>query len=61
MIADNTRTGAATTAWIHDAVPGILLTSRPLRRPGDELDDLAAALLAEFGVEGFPARRGRSD
>ena len=37
-----------------DAVPGILFTSRPLKRPAAKLDELAAAILAEFGVEGFP-------
>jgi predicted AlkP superfamily phosphohydrolase/phosphomutase len=37
------------------AVPGILLTSRALRRPAPSLQALAAAILAEFGVEQFPA------
>lgn len=41
-----------------DAVPGILFTSRPLKKPAAKLDELAAAVLAEFGVEGFPARTG---
>jgi len=39
-----------------DAVPGILFTSRPLKKPAAKLDELAAAVLAEFGVEGFPNR-----
>jgi hypothetical protein len=39
-----------------DAVPGILFTSRPLKKPAARLDELAAAVLAEFGVEGFPKR-----
>jgi predicted AlkP superfamily phosphohydrolase/phosphomutase len=38
------------------AVPGILFTSRRLKKPAAKLDELAAAVLAEFGVEGFPAR-----
>ena len=39
-----------------DTVPGILLTSRALRKPAPNLQSLAAALLAEFGIEGFPKR-----
>ncbi len=38
-----------------DAVPGILLTSRPLRRPAAHLGDLAPAILAELGIDGFPS------
>lgn len=37
----------------HEAVPGILLTNRPLAKRVTSLQNLAAALLAEFGVEGF--------
>jgi hypothetical protein len=40
----------------HEAVPGILLTSRPLRKPAPSLETLAAAILAEFGVDDFPTR-----
>jgi predicted AlkP superfamily phosphohydrolase/phosphomutase len=42
----------------HTTVPGILLTNRPLGRPAPDLQSLAGALLAEFGIEGFPARDG---
>jgi predicted AlkP superfamily phosphohydrolase/phosphomutase len=38
----------------HEAVPGVLLTSRPLARQADSLRDLAGAILAEFGVDEFP-------
>jgi predicted AlkP superfamily phosphohydrolase/phosphomutase len=38
-------------------VPGLLLTSRPLRRRVTSLETMAPAILAEFGVEGFPATR----
>jgi hypothetical protein len=41
----------------HEAVPGILLTSRPLKKPAPSLQTLAAAILAEYGVETFPAPR----
>ena len=37
-----------------DTVPGILLTTRPLRRPAATLRELAPALLAELGIHGFP-------
>ena len=33
-----------------DAVPGILLTSRPLKKPAASLQTLAPALVAEFGI-----------
>ena len=38
----------------HEAVPGVLFTSRPLRREVTSLQNLAAALLAEFGITDFP-------
>jgi len=41
-----------------DAVPGILLTSRPLRKAAPSLQTLAAALVAEFGIAEFPVRAG---
>jgi len=37
-----------------EAVPGILLTSRPLRRKAASLKELAPAILAELGIEAFP-------
>ena len=39
----------------HETVPGVLLTNRPLEKPAATLRELAAAILAEFGVERFPA------
>jgi len=38
-------------------VPGVLFTSRPLKVPADRLQELAASILAEFGVTGFPKVR----
>lgn len=38
-------------------VPGVLFTSRALTKPAPSLQTLAAAILAEFGVSDFPARR----
>ena len=40
----------------HDTVPGILLSSRPLRTPSPSLDKVAGAILAEFGIRQFPLR-----
>ena len=37
-----------------DVVPGILLTTRPLRTRAADLGGLAPALLAELGIAGFP-------
>ncbi len=38
-------------------VPGVLFASRPLKVPSDRLQTLAASILAEFGVTGFPKVR----
>ena len=40
-----------------EVVPGILLTSRPLRQEAPSLERLASALLAEFGINNFPVIR----
>jgi hypothetical protein len=57
IIVDNTTEWSGDHAMDPDAVPGILLTSRRLRRPVGSLDQVAAAILAEFGVTGFPSTR----
>jgi predicted AlkP superfamily phosphohydrolase/phosphomutase len=36
------------------AVPGVLLASRALKKPAPDLQTLAAAIVAEFGVDRFP-------
>jgi hypothetical protein len=38
----------------HEAVPGILLTNRKLAKKATSLKNLAAAVLAEFGIDKFP-------
>jgi hypothetical protein len=38
----------------HTTVPGVLYANRKLTRPVESLENLAAAVLAEFGVESFP-------
>jgi predicted AlkP superfamily phosphohydrolase/phosphomutase len=57
VFADNTSRWTGDHCMDHQAVPGILLSSRPLRQAAPSIDRLAGAILAEFGVEGFPAPR----
>ena len=56
VIVDNKDPWSGDHCMDHEAVPGILLTSRPLRKPAPSLEELAAAILAEFGVEEFPVK-----
>ncbi len=56
VIVDNTSHWSGDHCMDHETVPGILLASRPLRRPAPTIQDLAAAILAEFGIDGFPRR-----
>ena len=54
FITDNVDDWSGDHIMDHRTVPGVLLSSRPLRRPATSLQNLAAALLAEFGIDGFP-------
>jgi predicted AlkP superfamily phosphohydrolase/phosphomutase len=53
-----------TTPWTGDhcmdpaAVPGILLTSRPLRHGASTLQELPGSILGELGITEFPPARG---
>jgi len=59
VFTDNTSKWSGDHAMDHDAVPGILLTNRPLQRSAGRLQDLAAAILTEFGIdEEFPSPPG---
>ena len=51
IITNNTDDWSGDHAMDHEAVPGILLTSRVLKKPAPRLQDLAAAILAEFGID----------
>jgi predicted AlkP superfamily phosphohydrolase/phosphomutase len=55
VFSDNLEDWPGDHCWDHTTVPGVLLTNRPLARPATKLTDLAAAILAEFGIEEFPA------
>jgi predicted AlkP superfamily phosphohydrolase/phosphomutase len=54
IVFDNDHAWSGDHLMDHEAVPGVLFTNRPLRREVTSLQDLAAALLAEFGIEDFP-------
>jgi predicted AlkP superfamily phosphohydrolase/phosphomutase len=54
VFADNADPWGADHCMDPAAVPGILLTNRPLRKAAPSLQTLASALVAEFGIEGFP-------
>ncbi len=54
IITDNMGRWTGDHGMDHTAVPGVLYASRRLGRPVEGLEDLAAAVLAEFGVEAFP-------
>jgi predicted AlkP superfamily phosphohydrolase/phosphomutase len=54
VLADNLKPWSGDHCMDMPDVPGILATSRPLKRPVTRLKDLAAAILAEFGIEDFP-------
>ena len=55
VIADNRGAWTGDHCMDPETVPGILLTNRPLRKPAATLRDLAPALLAELGIDGFPS------
>jgi hypothetical protein len=57
VMIDNTSEWSGDHCMDPDAVPGILLTNRRLRRPAAALEQLAGAILAEFGITGFGSSR----
>lgn len=54
FVTDNLEEWSGDHIMDHTTVPGVLFTSRPLARPATSLQNLAAALLAQLGIEGFP-------
>ena len=54
FLTDNTDDWSGDHIMDHRTVPGTLLSSRPLAREATSLQNLAAAILAEFGIDGFP-------
>jgi hypothetical protein len=54
LFVDNTEKWSGDHIMDHEAVPGVLFSSRPLRRPARSLKELRATLLAEFGIDENP-------
>lgn len=61
IISDNRGKWSGDHLMDHEVVPGVLFSSRALRRDVASLRDLAAAVLAEFGIDGFPPDPVASD
>lgn len=57
IIVNNTDPWNGDHCMDHETVPGILLTSRALKKPAPSLQALAAAILAEYGIDTFPLPR----
>ena len=57
VFGDNREAWSGDHSMDPDHVPGVLFTSRPLKAPAPGLQQLAASILAEFGVTDFPVRR----
>jgi predicted AlkP superfamily phosphohydrolase/phosphomutase len=51
VFTDNTDRWSGDHCMDHESVPGILLSSRPLKKEATELKNLAAAILAEYGLD----------
>jgi predicted AlkP superfamily phosphohydrolase/phosphomutase len=56
VITDNHEEWSGDHCMDPATVPGVLFSSHPLKKPAAKLEELAAAVLAEFGVDGFPRR-----
>jgi len=54
FLSDNTDDWSGDHIMDHRTVPGVLLANRPMVQEATSLQNLAAALLAEFGISGFP-------
>jgi predicted AlkP superfamily phosphohydrolase/phosphomutase len=54
VYTDNVDDWGADHGMDHEAVPGVFFSSRKLTREVTSLMDLAAAILAEFGIAEFP-------
>jgi len=61
VFTDNKSEWSGDHGMDHEVVPGIFFASEPLPQAVTSLKDLAGALVAEFGVEGFPRRSDAED
>ena len=57
IIFDNTSLWSGDHLMDPSVVPGVLFSSRPLQKEAPSLKTLAAAILAEFGIDEFPVRQ----
>jgi predicted AlkP superfamily phosphohydrolase/phosphomutase len=57
VLVNNTDEWSGDHCMDPDAVPGVLFASRPLPKPAPNLQSLAAAIVADFGVDAFPRRK----
>lgn len=60
VLSDNTRLWTGDHGMDPVTVPGILFANRELSRKVTSLEDLAAAVVAEFGIDEFP-RKGNEN
>jgi predicted AlkP superfamily phosphohydrolase/phosphomutase len=60
LLADNDREWSGDHCMDARAVPGVLLSSRPLRAREANLRDLTVSILADFGLAAPPHMQGRS-
>jgi predicted AlkP superfamily phosphohydrolase/phosphomutase len=51
VFADNLEDWSGDHEWDHETVPGVWFSSRPLKREVVRLQDVAQAILAEFGID----------
>ncbi len=56
ILTDNADPWGGDHCMNPDAVPGILLSSRPLKKTAASLQVLAASILAEFDIDRFPRK-----
>ncbi|HJS73381.1 MAG TPA: alkaline phosphatase family protein [Vicinamibacteria bacterium] len=59
-LTDNVDEWSGDHLMDYKAVPGVLLTSRPLAKPAARLRDLAQSVLAEFGID-EPIQPGKEE
>ena len=60
LIEDNDREWSGDHCMDSRTVPGVLLSTRPLKRTQADLRDLTVSILAEFGIEPPSQMKGRS-
>lgn len=54
LFEDNLDEWSGDHGMDHETVPGVLFTDRPFGKPAISLKDLAASILGEYGITGFP-------